>query len=370
MNALVQPRLLVALILGFAFGLACRVNLADDLVYSCKATADCGGDGYVCASPPGGVGYCCKASGAEVCDGVDNDCDGKIDNTGLTERCNGVDDDCNGQVDELFDLTTDSANCGQCGATCAGTENCVAGVCKLRPESSCADKADNDGDGKIDCADADCNGQVCYHPACKCSGGKPRELGCTNGIDDDEDGDIDCADIDCNGAGCATPGCICKAPGKAETNCFDLIDNDGDGKTDCADSDCVGSACKAAPLTFTCSANLACACNDGGVVTEATVLCRDHLDNDCNGQTDCEESACNGLSCARDGGSGCRCELSRRVEKSCNDRVDNDEDGVFDCGDSLPDGGGDCPIGTACTFINSGGQVKSGSCKATHLCEP
>lgn len=47
--------------------------------------------------------------------------------TPSTEICNGRDDDCDGAPDNGFDLTTDPANCGTCGTTCAGT--CTGGSC-------------------------------------------------------------------------------------------------------------------------------------------------------------------------------------------------------------------------------------------------
>jgi hypothetical protein len=51
----------------------------------------------------------------------------------------------------------------------------------------CDDGIDNDGDGKIDCADQkDCG----KDPVC---GGSPPEI-CDDGIDNDGDGKIDCAD--------------------------------------------------------------------------------------------------------------------------------------------------------------------------------
>ena len=59
------------------------------------------------------------------------------------------------------------------------------------------------------------------------------ELNCTDGLDDDLDGDIDCADADC--ASASTCG-----PENTDVFCADSIDNDADGLTDCADTDCYG----------------------------------------------------------------------------------------------------------------------------------
>lgn len=42
----------------------------------------------------------------ELCNGLDDDCDGVVDD--LEELCNGLDDDCDGRVDEL-------AECRTCG---------------------------------------------------------------------------------------------------------------------------------------------------------------------------------------------------------------------------------------------------------------
>ncbi|MEZ4399783.1 MAG: hypothetical protein R3B06_07175 [Kofleriaceae bacterium] len=49
-----------------------------------------------------------------------------------TEVCNGVDDDCDGMADEDFDLTSAHDHCGACGTVCAdtnATNACVASVC-------------------------------------------------------------------------------------------------------------------------------------------------------------------------------------------------------------------------------------------------
>jgi hypothetical protein len=52
---------------------------------------------------------------------------------------------------------------------------------------------------------------------------------CDNGVDDDGDGDVDCDDADCaEDEACA----------EAVELCDNGIDDDGDGKVDCDDADC------------------------------------------------------------------------------------------------------------------------------------
>ena len=53
-------------------------------------------------------------------------------------------------------------------------------------ETVCDDDADGDGDGLVDCRDADCR----FHPFC-------HERTCDDSVDDDRDGLTDCADPDC-----------------------------------------------------------------------------------------------------------------------------------------------------------------------------
>jgi alpha-tubulin suppressor-like RCC1 family protein len=64
-----------------------------------------------------------------------------------TETCNGMDDDCDGMVDEGFDLQTDTANCGRCGNACmldhTATPVCAAGTC--RPMTCASGFGDCDG---------------------------------------------------------------------------------------------------------------------------------------------------------------------------------------------------------------------------------
>jgi len=108
--------------------------------FSCASADDCGG-GWECHAQVDGGGRCFKAG---TCQAV--------------EVCNGVDDTCNGAIDEGFDLKTDSLNCGACGHPCGAGTACEASVCR---ESQCDDGVDNDSNGSMDCADDACLGRTC-----------------------------------------------------------------------------------------------------------------------------------------------------------------------------------------------------------------
>ena len=123
-------------------------------------------------------------------------------------------------------------------------------------ELNCTDKLDNDADGKIDCADADCVADLACAPTV--------ETNCTDKVDNDKDGKLDCLDPDC----VKDPACVAVV---VELDCADKVDNDKDGKTDCADSDCAKAV--------NCIA-----------VVEAN--CTDKLDNDKDGKIDCADTDC------------------------------------------------------------------------------
>ena len=361
-----RSQLALAMVAGLLLGGACSVSFSDSVRYTCTSDADCGGDGYKCAAPAGGAGACCLETGEEICgDGKDNDCDGLVDgaDTWPPETCNELDDDCDGQIDEGIDLLGDVANCGKCGRACASGQACVAGACITPGEGNCNDGVDNDMNGKTDCADPGCNLSSCG-PGCQCQALQKAERNCNDAVDNDGDTQTDCEDDNCAGAGCGDGGCVCLGNKKTETGCEDSADNDGDGQSDCGDTDCDGKAC-ATGTTRSCAGG-SCQCNGGAPVDEVPSggRCRDRVDNDCDGLLDCAEANCDMASCNPDGGLGCLCRTGQPTETNCEDRLDNDGDGDTDCSDST-----DCPQGTSCTYLNMGGQVKTGTCSAAKLCQ-
>ncbi|MFT3714357.1 MAG: MopE-related protein [Archangium sp.] len=346
---------------------SCTVNFTDNVKYSCKKDGDCGGDGYLCAFRPSGVGVCCKPTGSEVCDKIDNDCDGLTDNTGKAESCNGLDDDCNGTVDDGFDLTNNISHCGMCNHACLTSENCRAGSCVMRPETSCFDEFDNNDDGKTDCQDPTCEGRQCrgvssdggIGSGCLCVNLQKAEDICTDSVDNENDGKIDCLDPDCVGKTCRNGGCTCIADGgQIETDCTDALDNDNDGVKDCLDTDCVDKFCTPPDIYFTCTSDQRCRCNGGVQVAEVgSVLCRDSIDNDCDGEIDCDEDSCIGQSCLPDAGSGCQCASGGKHEMDCTNGADDDGDGKTDCSDL-----DDCVMSACATGDGGTGQCMAGAC--------
>ena len=359
MRPTVRPTLTAAALgalLGFA---ACQVKFRDDVVYRCAADSDCAGDEFKCAVTQGVVGVCCKPTGPEVCDKVDNDCNGPVDDTGKTEVCNTQDDDCNGLVDDGFDLANDPTNCGVCGRTCQTGFVCRGGNCTANVESVCFDGIDNNNDGKADCEDSSCELRSCG-AGCVCKALKKTESLCSDGRDNDGDGRSDCRDPDCTGGSCAI-GCTCVPDGGVdETDCTDGVDNDKDSLIDCLDPDCVGRFCTPPQIYFQCTASQQCKCNGGVQIAEVgSVYCRDDVDNDCNGVKDCGETTCAGQSCSPDGGAACTCAGNKEKETDCTNRADDDGDGLIDCVDT------DCPLGTRCTTLAG----DAGTCTSTKTCQ-
>ncbi|PZR18694.1 MAG: hypothetical protein DI536_02095 [Archangium gephyra] len=113
-----------------------------------------------------GCEYPCTPTGAEVCDGVDNN--------------------CNGQTDEGFGLATDPNNCGVCGRVCnvnngnINTYACVAGQCTIATCTTGYQDCDQTyASGCEQHTQSDVNNCGMCNTRCMTANGTPA---CTNGM--------------------------------------------------------------------------------------------------------------------------------------------------------------------------------------------
>ncbi len=175
-----------------------------------------------CDPKVGFVGCDARVPAKEVCNGEDDDCNGRVDDfipeqtcgvgeckvtipgcigktapecvpgTPKAELCNGLDDDCDGVVDNGFDLTSDPKHCGDCKTECRmahGTPRCTAGACAV---GSCQANWDDCNHSYADGCETDLLTDVAHCGGCakpcqlananpKCQGGKCAVASCQDG---------------------------------------------------------------------------------------------------------------------------------------------------------------------------------------------
>jgi hypothetical protein len=231
------------------------------------------------------------------------DCDDTNDavNPGAVESCNGLDDDCNGSIDD--GIPTQTCGVGACEATVPGCTRGEVPTCMPGdPTREVCNAIDDDCDGEVDDglgAPITCGVGACMRmvPSCAtggmmmtCTPGDPTAETC-NGIDDDCDGTIDdgLPDATCGVGACQRTVATCVGgmlqacmPGSPGTEICNGIDDDCDGVADdgFGTTTCGAGACQRTVLE--CVMGVPQMCMPG---TPGIESCNNR-DDDCDGLVD------------------------------------------------------------------------------------
>jgi cysteine-rich repeat protein len=357
----------------------------------CPGKRVCGEEGLsVCDAPP---------PTAELCNGVDDDCDGAIDEDTCDDDNPCTEDACLGEGG-CEHVALDGVECLD-GDPCTAADHCVAGICLGDPvlcddQNPCTDDSCTETGGcdhapnVVDCDDGDpCTvADECGDGACA---GTPVACDCATDADCGplEDGDLCNGTLVCDTASlpfqCVVdPGTLvdCPAPEGSDAPCL-VATCDGEtgacgfaagaDSTPCDDGDpcTIGDAC----LEGSCVSGSAANCNDGNPCTDDTcaegVGCV-HVPNDlacedgniCTVGDVCVDGQCgSGGSIACDDGNVCT-----------DDACDPATGCVFTANLAPCDDGNACTTGEACAAGSCAGGVAvdcdDGAVCTDDLCAP
>jgi hypothetical protein len=297
-----------------------------------KIDDDCDGsvdEHYVTPDTSCGQGECASAGQLVCTDGatVDTCTPGAA---GSDANCDGLDNDCDGSIDEDYVEMPTTCGIGACAST--GSTSCVNGSV----EDSCTEGTPAADDSVCDGVDNDCDGSTDeeYAPeATSCGVGACASTGSTSCVN-----------------GSVEDSCAGGTPAPDDSVC-DGIDNDCDGATDedyvPVTTTCGVGACASTGSKFCANGEVQDNCTEG---TPAPETC-DGLDNDCNGFVDAGfDGDCDGIAdcfdaCPSDPwndadddgvcGDTDNCpDVANGVD--ADDQADSDGDGLGDACDACP----------------------------------
>ena len=304
-----------------AFGTDSNCNSVDE---DCDGQSD---EGYIGQAVSCGTGACLFDGFTRCINGEAEDSCTPLEPAGDDANCNGIDDDCDGQIDE--DFVSRVTLCGTGACVNSGETRCVDG----EEQDLCVPLAPLGEDRECDSIDTDCDGRI-------------------------DEGFVSVL-MPCSGAGvyeCQVNAALECNDGEASFDCASVLSDLDDASCDGLDDDCDGQLDENyVSIEIQCGQGV-CAdtsmsrCINGEVTDRCVVRSPTGDDSDCDGQDDdcdglldesfieqvvsCGEGVCasSGLARCIDGQyqSDCQATISEDKDESTCDNLDNDCDGRVD----------------------------------------